>query len=255
MIAILLCAGFATRMYPLTRNFPKPLLKVGGKPALDYLMDQLIGLTEIESIYLVTNGLFYQNFLDWQNRWKGLLEERAIDLYLLNDGATSNENRLGATKDLVFAVESLKTIAPAVVAAGDNIFRFSLRTVAQEFISSRKNIVIALEEIDFHKEKRKGVVEIGPDNRVSRFYEKPVGIGSRWACPPVYFLQSSALGYVMEYSAQPSAGDSPGYFIEYLVNKEPVYAVKVSGKRLDIGTIGSYEAADKILSNGPVIVS
>jgi glucose-1-phosphate thymidylyltransferase len=255
MIAILLCAGFATRMYPLTKNLAKPLLKVGGKPALDYLMEQLIGLSQIESIHVVTNRLFYQNFLEWQNRWKRLLKGQAIDIYLLNDGATGNENRLGATKDLVFVVKSLKTIAPAVVAAGDNIFRFSLKTVAQEFMTFEKNIVIALREIDFHKEKQRGVLEIGPDNRVLRFYEKPVEFRSDWACPPIYFLQPSALDCVMEYAAQPNAGDSPGYFMEHLVNKEPVYAVKVDGERLDIGTIESYEEADRILSREPVIVS
>jgi glucose-1-phosphate thymidylyltransferase len=254
MIAILLCAGFATRMYPLTRNFPKPLLKVGGKPVLDYLMNQLLVLPKMESIYVVTNELFYKNFLEWQNRWKRGLEEQAIDLYLINDGATSNETRFGAIKDLALTVKSLKAIAPAIVAAGDNIFRFSLKTVAQEFINSGKNIVIALEEIDFHKEKRKGVLEIEPDNRVLAFYEKPTEVSSNWVCPPIYFLQPSALERIVECAAQPNPGDSPGYFREYLVNKEPVFAVKVSGKRLDIGTIESYEAADKILSNGPVIV-
>lgn len=254
MIAILLCAGFATRMYPLTKNFPKPLLKVGGKPVLDYLMDQLIGLTQIECIRVVTNELFYPNFLEWQNRWKRLLQKQAIDLYLLNDGATSNENRFGATKDLAFALESLTTILPALVAAGDNILRFSLKTVAQEFINSGKNMVIALEEIDNNKGRKKGILEIGADNQVLRFYEKPVKIRSQWACPPIYFLQPSALEYVMEYVAQPNAGDSPGYFMEYLVNKENVYAVKVKGGRLDVGTTESYEAADKILTSEPVIV-
>lgn len=255
MIAILLCAGFATRMYPLTKNLAKPLLKVGVKPALDYLMDQLLVLPKMESIHVVTNGLFYKNFLEWKIGWKKISSECGIDILLYNDGATVNENRLGATKDLAFAVKSLKTIAPAVVAAGDNIFRFSLKTVAQEFINSGKNIVIALEEMEYHKGTQKGVLEIRPDNRVLRFYEKRLGIRSHWACPPIYFLQPSALEYVLEYAAQPNAGDSPGYFMEYLVNKEPVYAVKVKGERLDIGTIESYEAARKILTNEPVILS
>jgi glucose-1-phosphate thymidylyltransferase len=255
MIAILLCAGFATRMYPLTKNLSKPLLKVGGKPALDYLMDQLIGLAQIGSVYVVTNGFFYQNFLDWQNRWKRVLEEQAIDLYLINDGATSNETRFGAIKDLALTVKSLKAIAPAIVAAGDNILRFSLRTVAQEFIKSGENMVIALEEIDCRKGRQKGILEIGADNRVLRFYEKPMEASSDWACPPIYFLQPSALERIVEYAAQPNPGDSPGYFMEYLVNKAPVFAVKVSGERLDIGTIESYEEADRILSHEPVLVS
>jgi glucose-1-phosphate thymidylyltransferase len=254
MIAILLCAGFATRMYPLTKNFPKPLLKVGGRPVLDYLMDQLLVLPEMESIHVVTNGLFYKNFHEWQARWKKISREYDIDIHLYNDGATSNENRLGAVKDLALAVKSLKTIAPAIIAAGDNIFRFSLKPVAQEFISSGRNIVIALQEIDHGKKKQKGLLEIGPDNRVLRFYEKHLEARSGWACPPIYFLQLSALGYIEEYAARPDAGDSPGYFMEYLVNKGPVYTVKVNGNRLDVGTIESYEAAEKILTNEPLIL-
>jgi glucose-1-phosphate thymidylyltransferase len=254
MIAILLCAGFATRMYPLTKNFPKPLLKVGGRPVLDYLMDQLLVLPEMESIHVVTNGFFYKNFLEWQARWKKISREYDIDIHVYNDGATSNENRLGAVKDLAFVLKSLKTIAPAIVAAGDNIFRFSLKPVAQEFISSGRNIVIALQEIDHDKKKQKGVVEIGPDSRVLTFYEKPLEARSGWVCPPIYFLQLSALDDVEEYAARPDAGDSPGYFMEYLVNKEPVYVAKINGNRLDIGTIESYEAAEKILSNEPLIL-
>ena len=254
MIAILLCAGFATRMYPLTKNFPKPLLKVGGKPVLDYLMHQLLVLPQMESIHVVTNELFYKNFLYWQNSWKKFSGEYGIDIHLYNDGATSNENRLGAVKDLALAVKSIKTKAPAMIAAGDNIFRFSLKSVAEEFIASGENIVIALIEVD-HREKRKGTLEIGPDNRVLTFYEEPIEAVSHWASPPLYFLQHCALDYIEKYAARPNAGDSPGYFMEYLVDKEPVYAVKVNGSRLDIGTIESYEEANRILSSESVIVS
>lgn len=255
MIAILLCAGFATRMYPLTKNFPKPLLKVGGRPVLDYLMDQLLVLPEMESIHVVTNGLFYKNFLEWQARWKKISREYDIDIHVYNDGATSNENRVGATKDLALAVKSLKTIAPAIVSAGDNIFRFSLKPVAQTFIKTGENIVVALDEINHGRKNLKGVLEVGPDNRVLSFCEKPIEARSGWACPPIYFMQTSALGCIEEYAARPDAGDSPGFFMEYLVNKGPVYTVKVNGNRLDIGTIESYEAAKRILSSEPVIVS
>ncbi|MBI4229145.1 MAG: nucleotidyltransferase family protein [Deltaproteobacteria bacterium] len=255
MIAILLCAGFATRMYPLTKNFPKPLLKVGGKHAIDYLMDQLIGFPQIESIHVVTNELFSSNFLEWQSRWKKLVKTHGIDLYLYNDGATSNENRLGAVKDLAFVLSSLKSTGPAIIAAGDNIFRFSLRTVAQEFIKSKKNIVIALKEIDYDKKTQKGILEIGSDNRVLKFYEKPIDAKSAWACPPVYFLQPSALKLVSDYVARPDAKDSPGNFIAYLANHEPVFAIRVNGKRIDIGSIESYEEANVILGKEPVILS
>lgn len=255
MIAILLCAGFATRMYPLTKNFPKALLKVGGRPVLDYLMEQLLVLPELKSINLVTNGLFYDDFLEWQSMWQKIFGEYDIAINLYNDGATGNENRLGAVKDLGFAVKLTGSIEPAIVAASDNIFRFSLKSVAQEFIDSGKNILIALEEIDFGRKNRKGFLEIGTDNRVLSFHEKPGKAKSMWACPPIYFLGPSALGCIEEYTARKDPGDAPGYLIEYIVDREPVYAVKVKGKRLDIGTIESYEEANRILSREPVILS
>ena len=152
-------------------------------------------------------------------------------------------------------MKSIKVTAPAIIAAGDNICRFSLKAVTREFIDSGKNILIALEEIDYGRKKQKGILEIGPDNRVLRFCEKPTGDRSNWACPPIYFLQPSALYHIKEYAVRPDAGDSPGYFIEYLVNKEPVYAVKVNGSRLNVGTVESYEEANSILSHEPVIVS
>ncbi len=254
MIAILLCAGFATRMYPLTRNFPKPLLKVGGKRVLDYLMDQLLVLPQMESIHVVTNGLFYKNFLEWKTGWTKISSEYGIAIHLYNDGATVDENRLGAVKDLAFTVDTIKNLAPAIIAAGDNIFRFSLKPVAQRFIETGKDIVIALDEIIHGNKILKGVVEIGPDNRVLRFWEKPIKVKSAWACPPVYFLGPSTLDCIREYAARPDAGDAPGYLMEYLVNRGPVYAVMVNGSRLDIGTIESYEEAGKILSSEPVIL-
>ncbi|MFQ5788176.1 MAG: nucleotidyltransferase family protein, partial [Thermodesulfobacteriota bacterium] len=243
MIAILLCAGFATRMYPITKNFPKPLLDVGGRPVLDYLMDQLVELPKLDSIHIVTNEIFYNYFGEWKNRWNVVASDNRINLYLQNDGATKNENRLGAIKDLSFILNSLKEIGPTIVAAGDNIYRFSLKPVFHEFIKNKQNIVIALEEFNDRRKNKKGILELGQDNKVLKFHEKPEQIRSNWACPPIYFLKPSALKYVHDYIAIPNVGDAPGNFISYLVEKEPVQAVKVDGKRLDIGTVESYEEA------------
>jgi dTDP-glucose pyrophosphorylase len=102
---------------------------------------------------------------------------------------------------------------------------------------------------------QKGIIDIGSDNRVLKFYEKPIEAKSDWACPPVYFLQPSALKLVNEYVARPDAKDSPGNFVAYLVNHFKVYAIKVSGKRLDIGSMEAYEEANSILSIEPVILS
>ena len=98
--AVILCAGYGTRMYPLTKNQPKPLLPVGGKPALDYLIEQIMTLDGINDIYVVTNDRFYKNFIDWQAKWDEPMKRMDKSIHLINDGSTSNENRLGVAKDL-----------------------------------------------------------------------------------------------------------------------------------------------------------
>lgn len=255
MIAILLCPGFVTRMYPITKDFPKPLLKVADRQVLDYLMDQMVLLPELDSVYIVTNDLFYKKFYDWKYKWHKLVNRYGIKFELLNDGATNNENRLAAIRDLAYVLKSIKEKSPTIIAAGDNIFRFSLRPVAQEFINSERNIVIALEETFYKEQRRKGLIEIGKDGRVLKFYENPLVVKSALSCPPIYFLQQRALNYLEDYLARPDAEDAPGHFISYLLEREQVYAIKIHGKRLDIGTIESYENAKRILSREPVILS
>jgi len=255
MIAILLCAGFATRMYPLTKNLPKPLLQVAGRPALDYLMGQIMEFPEIESVHLVTNARFFNRFVEWKDKWQRETKQRGISLHLHNDGTTDNDNRLGAVADLAFVLHSIGADAGAIVAAGDNIFRFLLKPIWQRFLESDRNYLIAIPETDPNRLRRTGVLELGTDDRVLRFHEKPKDPPSSWVCPAIYFLQPSALHLVDEYLDHPDAQDAPGYFISYLVTKEPVYAIKVWGKAMDIGTIESYGEANAILSREPVILA
>lgn len=254
MIAIILCAGFGTRMYPITKDFPKALLQVGGRPALNYLMDQIIELPQLESIHIVTNARFYGYFDEWQQKWRGKMKGRNMSLHLHNDGSTDNDNRLGAIADLALVLRSLKTVTGALVAGGDNVFRFSLKPLWQRFLDTDKNYVLALPETDPQKLKRSGILELGSDDQVLRLHEKPSDPPSTWVCPPLYFLQPSALHRVEEYVAQSGSNDAPGHFISYLVAQEPVYAIRVKGKRLDIGSFESYEGANLILLREPVIV-
>ncbi len=255
MIAILLSAGFATRMYPITKNCPKALLVIAGKPVLDYLMHQLVLLPELDSIFVVTNELFYEEFSDWEKRWSNELEKSGIKIQIINDSATTNDNRLGAIGDMALVLKSLKFKEPTIVAACDNIYLFSLRQVTDVFINGGSNIVIALRETTDKKRGKKGLIEIGKDGRVLRLFEKTTFRSSGWFCPPIYFLQPTALRLVDEYLDGPDSGDSPGHFISYLVEREPVYAIKIKDMRLDIGTIESYEYARRILSKEPVIIS
>lgn len=255
MIAILLCAGFATRMYPLTRNFPKPLLKVAGRPVLDYLMEQLLECPYLEGVYIVTNARFFNHFCLWKESWDLHIRRKGIEIRVYNNGVRYDHSRLGALRDLAFVLDQFASLKPAVVAAGDNIFCFSLSPIWQRFIFGNVNYVIALFETDKDRLRRTGIVELGPDDRVIRFYEKPNEPPSFWISPAIYFLQRTALMRVKEYLSYSSMRDAPGYFLEYLVGKEPVYAVRVKGRVLDIGSIDSYRNADRMLSVEPFRLS
>ncbi|RMD91837.1 MAG: nucleotidyltransferase family protein [Calditrichaeota bacterium] len=249
MRAILLCAGYGTRMYPLTRNYPKPLLEIGGKPVLDYLMQEIVDFPRLQDIHVVTNARFMAHFQAWQQKWQPQARIRKKRLHLHNDGSTQPSNRLGAIADLALVLRTFKRQVPTLVAAGDNIFRFSLLEVWQPFLQSGKNLVIALREENEEKLKRTGVLQLDAENRVVHFQEKPQHPASHWMCPAIYFLQPRALRRVEDYLAGAQSKDAPGHFLAFLVHQEPVYAVKVAGTRLDIGSIEEYHQAQRILAS------
>lgn len=247
MIAILLCAGFGTRMYPLTRERPKALLPVAGKPVLDYLVEQLIRLPGLTAVHLVSNGYFYEQFKAWQNRVEAELAAAAITMTLHNNGLTRNEERLGANGDLALVLARTQHPAGALIAAGDNILLFDLLPIWQRFRSERRNLVLALAQADQAKLRRTGVLLLDDDDRVLALLEKPNEPPSRWTCPPFYFLTGQALQLARPFLNQPEPPDAMGHLIAYLADKTPIFAVKVAGRRLDIGSPDSYLEADKII--------
>jgi glucose-1-phosphate thymidylyltransferase len=242
-------------MYPLTENFPKPLLEVAGKPVLDYLMDQLVELPLLQDIHIVTNARFISHFEKWQQKWLAGLASKSLSIALYNDGSTNNGNRRGAVADLSFVLEKLPDHQPALIAAGDNIFRFPLLPIWQNFVRESHNCIVALPESDLEKLHRTGVLEIDEDGLVNKLHEKPENPPSKWTCPALYFLQPNALQHVADYLARPEAKDAPGHFIAYLVSKEKIYAAKVNGTRFDIGSMASYREANEILRRETAIIS
>jgi glucose-1-phosphate thymidylyltransferase len=246
MIAIILCAGFGTRMYPLTRNQPKSLLPVAGKPVLDYLADQLVGLSGLEAVHLISNALFFGQFEQWRRQWEPEFSSRGIAVHLYNDGITSDDRRLGAGGDLAFVMGQLDLPDGALIAAGDNILQFELHPIWESFRTSRKNTVIAIFEEDSLKLRRTGVLKLDGD-RVVGLAEKPAAPPSRWSCPPFYFLNRAALEQLQTFLSQRRPPDAMGHLIQYLVDKVPVYAVRVNGGRLDIGATDTYAKANQVL--------
>lgn len=249
MIAVILCAGFATRMYPLTENFPKPLLAVAGRPVLDYLMDQILDLPRIQAVHIVSNAKFFDYFCRWHSAREasGAMGEMTIQIH--NDGATDNRNRLGAAVDLQFALNTIDRPSRVLVSAGDNIFRFSIKPLWELFLRSHHHHIVALPETNREKLKETGVLELGEKDRVQRLREKPLLPPSRWFCPPLYFFQPSLWSKIENFLRTSGNRDAPGYFIDYLCQREPVDAFRLEATRLDIGSIDSYHAAERQLQN------
>ena len=252
MNAIVLCAGFATRMEPLTEHFPKPLLPVADRPVIDYLMDQLAGLPQLSTIYIVTNDRFFNHFDRWRREWVQAGGPGAATVNIVNDGATANENRLGAVADLQLAIKQIGERSPMLVSAGDNIYRFQLRPLWDAFVGGDHHRIVALPEADKNRLKKTGVLELAADDRVLRLQEKPQRPASNWFCPPLYFLKGSVTAALDAFLDASPNRDAPGHFIAYLCRKQPVYASRLTASRLDIGSIDTYRQADRLLRKHPI---
>ncbi len=233
MKAIILAAGYATRLYPLTQNFPKPLLKVGGRTILDHLVNQLKNISDIDGTYVVTNRRFYGHFADWARANRAI--KTGVETEILDDGTTSNDNRLGAVGDIQFAIEARDITDDVLILAADNILLFSLQKLVNIFKSNPVSHIAVRHNSDYDDRKRRGNVLLDEDNRVVQFIEKPDRPISEWSASPVYIYPASILPRFKEYIANGGNPDAPGHFLEWLHTCETVYAYDIEGGVLDIG--------------------
>jgi len=244
-IAILLCAGYGTRMGALTAETPKPLLPLGGKPVLDYLLEQLLELDDLAAIHIASNAHYADPFRTWAVGWR---QRTDCQLVVHDNGSTTAKDRLGAIGDLDLVLRKTSSPRGALVAAGDNIYRFSLVPFWEAFTRSQRSYVLGLEERDLEKLKRTGVLELDGEDRVRCLHEKPEQPPSHWACPSLYCLQAPALARVSSYLAAGHPRDEIGRFVAHLPTREPLYAHKASGERLHVGSLEAYRRAEDILT-------
>lgn len=247
MNAVILCAGYATRMGALSRETPKPLLQVGGKAIVDYLVDEMSGFAGLDSIHVVTNDRFHGAFAQWRRDRTARARPGTPTIEVINDGTTSNETRLGALGDLRLALERFPTPGRTVVAAGDNIFLFSLADLWRRFTASEDHWVLGLREREPRNLRRSAVLELGVGDRVLRVHEKPADPPSEWTCPMLYCLQPSASDRLEEM-----LGGGPlehgRNFIDVLCRQETVRAFKSEGERFHVGDEQALREADEILA-------
>lgn len=248
MFAILLCAGFGTRLYPLTRDFPKHLLPVAGRPVIDYIVEQIIDFKDLQGLHVVTNATFFDHFEDWQKTWSG-----KIDITIHNDGITSNDARLGPSGDLQFVLKRIPRPSRVMVAAADNIFRFRLEPLWERFRTSSHHYIVGLSESNKEVLRKTGVPILAEDDRVLRLFEKPEHPASPWAVPQIYFFQPSVWQRMDEFHGNGLRRGEKEHFLDYLCQVEELYLFKTSGSRFDIGSLSSYQEADFCLQREPVL--
>lgn len=240
MIALMLAAGYGTRMKSVNPSAPKSLLPLGGRVVIDYLTDQLLGINALERMILVTNDRFYDQFAAWARA-------RGLDrLELLNDGTQSNEQRLGAIGDLNWAIEHAGIDDDLLVTGTDNIFRFEIGPLVRFFQEKQADVISLVHESDRALLSRTGVVEVDAEGRVVAFAEKPEQPASELTSPPLYILRRSTLSLVNEYLKTGGSSDAPGSLIAWLYKVRPVYGCVMGGKRQDIGCPETYRKAIRI---------
>ncbi len=242
MKAILLCAGFGTRLYPLTKDRAKPLLPVAGKPIVEHLVDQLT--PHVDGFVVVSNHRFYDSFVAWAGRRPDVAAD------VVDDGATTNETRLGAVQDLALALRESSPRGPVLVAAGDNLFRIAFDAFFDDYRAKPRTLVLRYREPSIAQRRRTGIAEIENDGRIVKLWEKPETPRAPWACPALYILEPEAFEALGAYVTDYPRADALGGFIGWLAERSPVYTHEMHGIRLDVGDLDGYANAENWMKNG-----
>lgn len=235
MICAILAAGYATRLYPLTENFPKPLIKVGEKTILDWLVSDVDASCEVSQFVVITNHRYFRHFADWAGSAR-----YSATVTLLDDGSTDNENRLGAVRDIQFAVEEAGIDDDLMVLAGDNVLDFSLKSFVEYFQARGDSCIMRYHEPDASRISRSAAVDVDVEDVVLRMEEKPAEPFSSWCVPPFYIYARRDLPLVKAAIEAGCSLDSPGNLAAYMAGMTRLRAMEMPGKRYDIGSMESY---------------
>lgn len=234
MKCMILAAGYATRLYPLTENFPKPLLEVQGKTILDWLIDDIDTLGVIDEYVVISNHKFAHHFDKWA-------KEKTQKVTVVDDGMSSNETRLGAVKDIQFAIDALGIDDEMLVIAGDNLLDFSLTEFVKYAQNKKASCIMRYFEPSEERLHKCGVVKIDENDKILDMEEKPANPKSHWCCPPFYFYTKEDAKLVGKGIESGCGTDAPGSYIAWLASQTVVYAMEMPGKRYDIGNLESYK--------------
>ena len=248
MRLLILAAGYAIRLQPLTLNTPKPLLPIGGKSMIDRILAKTASVKKIDAIHVVSNRKFFQNFVEWKS-----LRKDASSLFLVDDGTMTNDTRLGAIRDMELAIREGSIDDDLLVIAGDNLFDLDLAAFLKFAKSHNDGVSVALYDVgSIEAAKKFGVVHIDDKGLVTDFEEKPESPKSTLISTGIYFFPRQKVSNLREYvNLEGAKLDAPGYYIKWLSANDKVYGFPFSEKWYDIGDLESYKRADEEYTKTP----
>ena len=246
MNALILAAGYATRLYPLTQNKAKPLLEVAGKPMIDWVLDNLAPISELERVYVVTNHKFVKDFRSWAESYSQ--RKPRFDIQIIDDGSTSDDDKLGAIGDICLAVSRHDLASDnLIVVAGDNLFSESLA----EFAKTAKNseAMLATYDVgDLEAMKKYASITTDGEGVITEFEEKPPEPKNTMAGIALYYFSRDVVPLFTTYIAAGNNPDQPGRFIQWLYQRKPVKTFQIKGTWFDIGSKETLEEANEIFA-------
>lgn len=245
MTVIILAAGYATRLYPLTLTQPKPLLLVAGRPMIEYVLDSLAPIDGLERVCIVTNARFAGHFQQWADRRPSGPAPR-MQFTIVNDGSTDDSNKLGAIGDLHLVLTRERIDDDIIVVAGDNLFSESLGDFGK-FARAANAPVLAVYDVGKLEEIKKfNAITLGADGRITFFEEKPKNPASTLTGIALYYYPKSSLALIKQYVAEGHNPDQPGRLVQWMYPRTPFYTWKVPGLWYDIGSKETLEEANRI---------
>jgi glucose-1-phosphate thymidylyltransferase len=246
MKVLILAAGYATRLYPLTLTTPKPLLPVAGKPMVEYVLDNLAPIAGIDRIYVVTNDKFAGHFQEWADAYRA--NKAKLDFTIVNDGSTDDSNKLGAIGDINYVLKTQNVDDDLIVVAGDNLFSQSLEEFG-ELCREKKAPVLALYDVGNLEEiKKYNSISTDSAGRITFFEEKPKTPTSTLTGIALYYYPKSTLPLIRQYIADGNNPDQPGRLVQWLYPRIPFYTWTVPGLWYDIGSKETLEEANTIFA-------
>jgi glucose-1-phosphate thymidylyltransferase len=246
MKLIILAAGYATRLHPLTLNQPKPLLAVASKAMLEHVIDNIATIDAIDHAYIVTNAKFVEHFQKWTDGYKR--PNLKFGFTIINDGSTDDSNKLGAIGDLHLVITKYEIDDDIIVVGGDNLFSEDLAEFG-EFCRSKNAPVTAVYDVgDLDEIKKYNAIEIDEEGRITFFEEKPAAPKSTLTGIALYYYPKWTLPMIREYIAEGNNPDQPGRLVQWVYKRVPFYTWKVPGLWFDVGSIETLEEAHRVFS-------